>query len=265
MESKSTVTSADGTSIAFERDGTGEPVILIGGALYSPVVTTDLAKHLASHLTVVRYDRRGRGDSTDTSPYALEREIEDLSALITELGGAAALYGHSAGAGLALLATRRGLPVTKLVLHDVPFAPTDEERRNSRELASRIKSALSEDRRDDALEMFLTSMGLPPQIVDPMREDPAMQAIAHTIAYEFELLNDGLGARPTFLEEATGVAIPALVLSSATSPPWMTEIGRQVAGALPNGQQQALEHEEMMVPPEVLGVALADFLATQDR
>jgi pimeloyl-ACP methyl ester carboxylesterase len=121
------VASADGAQIAFERFGEGRPLILVGGALCDRAATRPLAEELAHHFAVINYDRRGRGDSGDSSPYAVEREIEDLGALIAEVGGTALLYGHSSGACLALQAAARGLPVTRLVLHEPPYGPDDED------------------------------------------------------------------------------------------------------------------------------------------
>src|SRR5215210_3793492 len=105
------VTSADGTSIAFERFGDGQPVIVVGGATCDRAMTRPLAEELAHHFMVINYDRRGRGDSGDTKPYAIEREIEDLGALIAEAGGEASVYAHSSGAGLALHAAAHGLHI----------------------------------------------------------------------------------------------------------------------------------------------------------
>jgi pimeloyl-ACP methyl ester carboxylesterase len=160
------VTSADGTPIAFERLGDGQPVIVVGGATCDRVKTRPTAEELAKHFTVFNYDRRGRGDSGDTTPYAVEREIEDIGALIAEAGGTASVYGHSSGAGLALHAVAHGLPITKLVLHEPPYVPdVEEERRNSQEIGERIKFLLAEDRRGDAVELAMTMAGMPAEVV----------------------------------------------------------------------------------------------------
>src|SRR5215203_2178151 len=146
------VTSADGTPIAFERLGDGPPIIVVGGAICDRAMTRPTAEQLAQHFTVINYDRRGRGDSGDTAPYAVEREIEDLGALIAEAGGRASVYAHSSGAGLALHAAAQDLPIAKLVLHEPPYVPDgEEERRISREYAKNLKAILSEGRRGDAV------------------------------------------------------------------------------------------------------------------
>ena len=259
------VTSADGTPIAFERLGDGQPVIVVGGATCDRVKTRPTAEELAKHFTVFNYDRRGRGDSGDTTPYAVEREIEDLGALIAEAGGTASVYGHSSGAGLALHAAAHGLPITKLVLHEPPYVPDgEEERRISREYAEKLKTILAEDRRGDAVELFMTTVGMPQEMVDQMRHDPAwvgLEAIAPTLAYDSEVMGDIIrgGTIPT--DQASSVTIPTLVLSGGASPAWMIDVGRQIAETMPNGRHRVLEGQEHVVVPEVLVSVLAEFFA----
>src|ERR671914_806367 len=144
------VTSRDGTPITFDR-----------------VLMRPTAEELAKHFTVFNYDRRGRGDSRDTTPYAVEREIEDIGALVAEAGGTASMYGHSSGAGLVLHAAAHGLTIAKLVLHDPPYAPDgdQEARRISREYGQNLKDMLSEARRGDAVELFMTLVGMPQEMV----------------------------------------------------------------------------------------------------
>src|SRR3954451_7910104 len=121
------VTSKDGTSIAYDRSGEGPAVILVGGGIVDRSENAPLVPVLAKHFTVFNYDRRGRGDSSDTTPYAVEREIEDIGALVAEAGGKASVYGHSSGAGLVLHAAAHGVPMAKIVLHDPPYAPDGDE------------------------------------------------------------------------------------------------------------------------------------------
>lgn len=257
-ESTTTVTSADGTPIAVARSGDGPPVVLVGGALRSPVATPDLAARLAPHLTVLLYDRRGRGRSGDTKPYAVEREIEDLAALISEAGGSAAVYGHSSGCGLALRAAAHGLPIRALVLHDTPFSTDDEERTAADEQVATIRELLSQGRRGEALEAFLAPMGVPPEMLEEMTSDPDGLALAPTIPYDFEVLDD---RDVNFTELARGVRQPALVLSTRTAPPFMTEMGRRIADALPDGRQAFVENRELMVSPDELAPPLIEFLS----
>jgi pimeloyl-ACP methyl ester carboxylesterase len=185
------------------------------------------AEELAKHFTVFNYDRRGRGDSGDTAPYAVEREIEDLGALVIEAGGQASVYGHSSGAGLVLHAAAHGLPIAKIVLHDPPYAPDGDEeaRRSSREYGETLKAVLSEDRRGDAVELFMTMVGMPQEMVEGMRHTPrwtGLEAIAPTLAYDSEVMGD-IGRDGTIpVDQASRVTVPALVLTGGADYPWMT-------------------------------------------
>ena len=260
-----TVISADGTPIAYERLGDGQPVIVVGGLLCDRAKTRPLAEELAKHLTVINYDRRGRGDSGDTAPYAVEREIEDLGALIAEVGGTASVYGHSSGAGLVLHAAAHGLPIAKLVLHEPPYVPdTKEERRIAQEFAETLTPILAQGRRGDAVELVMTTiLGLPPEIVSQMRNEPswaAMEAMAPTIAYDSEIMGDSRGGTAP-LDLVGAVTVPTLVLCGGASPAWMIDITRQIAEALPNGRHRVLAGQEHVVPPEMLVPVLMEFFA----
>jgi len=257
-------TSADGTAIAFERVGEGPPVIVVDGALCDRSANRPLAEQLAPRFTVINYDRRGRGDSGDTAPYAVEREIEDLGALIAEAGGAASLYGHSSGAGLALHAAAHGLPVSKLVLHEPPYgAGSDEEVREAKRFAEDLERLLADDRRGDAVELFMTITGMPPELIAETRAHPwwaNAEVIAPTLAYDSAVMGDaGGGVMP--VDVAARATPPALVLCGGASPEWMIDVGRQLAGALPEGQHAVLEGQEHNVAPAVLAPVLAEFLA----
>src|SRR5438270_2398156 len=143
------VVSKDGTRIAFDRHGDGQPIILVVGAFNERSTGTPLATFLAPHFAAYTYDRRGRGDSGDTAPYAVDREIDDLAALIAEAGGAAAVFGYSSGAMLALHAAARGLPITRLVLYDPPYMvqpPTGEP-----DHAARLADLIAGGRRGEAV------------------------------------------------------------------------------------------------------------------
>lgn len=165
-----TVNSADGTAIAFERFGDGQPVIVVGGASCDRAMTRPTAEHLAAHFNVINYDRRGRGDSGDSGAYAVQREIEDLAALIAEAGGTASAYGHSSGAALVLRAAAAGLSIDKVVLHEPPYATSEDEQRLAPEHSAQLAAILAEGRRGDAMELFLTGVGMPPEVVEQMRQ-----------------------------------------------------------------------------------------------
>jgi pimeloyl-ACP methyl ester carboxylesterase len=260
-----TVTSSDGTTIAFDRLGDGPPVIVVGGQLCDRALTRPTAEELAKRFTVFNYDRRGRGGSGDTSPYALEREVEDIGALIAEARGKASVYGHSSGAALALHAAA-GLPISKLVLHEPPYNPEGDEyrQRATRKEAEHIRTLLAEDRRGEAVEYFWASIGMPQEMVDEMRQTPRwaeLEAMAPTMAYDSEVMGDigRGGAVPTDL--AGRVRCETLVLVGGASPEWMIDVARQVAKAMPQGRYRVLEGQEHVVPPEILVPVLAEFLA----
>jgi pimeloyl-ACP methyl ester carboxylesterase len=262
MKTEHNAMSRDGTPIAFERLGDGEALILVGGALQGRATYHSLAEELSRHLTVVNYDRRGRGDSGDTAPYAVEREIEDLRALIAAAGGTASVYGHSSGAGLVLHAAARGLPLDKIVLHEPPFGSgSEEERRAEQEEAEQISALLAQNRRVDAVTLYFASMGLPTEVVQHLAQDPAMLANAPTIRYDpYEVMSEHSRGGVTPAEQASRVTLPALVLAGGASPEWMIDASRQIADALPNGRLRVLEGHDHVVPPDVLAPVLAEFI-----
>jgi pimeloyl-ACP methyl ester carboxylesterase len=256
--------SADGTLIAYDRSGTGPPLILVTGALCDRALMAPTAKTLSSRLAVFNYDRRGRGDSGDTTPYAIEREVEDLGAIIAEAGGSASLYGHSSGAGLALHAAAAGLSVDKLVLHDPPYVPGGEDdQRGAREYGEQLRALLSDGRRGDAVERFMTLVGMPQEAVTGMREGPGwagLERIAPTLAYDSEVMGDVSRGGAIPVDTLRAVTVPTLVLTGGADHPWMIDVGRRMAEALPTGRHRILEGEEHSVPPEVLAPVLFEFL-----
>ena len=259
-----TVHSADGTPIAVEWSGEGPPVVLVAGALCDRGSTRPLAEALAGRFRVAGYDRRGRGDSGDTPPYAVEREVEDLAAVLADAGGTASVYGHSSGAGLVLHAAARGLPIDRLVLHEPPYGlGGEEELRDAREYARRLRAVLAEDRNGDAVELFMTTVGMPPELVRQQRAEPwwpRLEALAPSLAYDSAVMGDvDGGAIPAGLLGAA--AMPATVLGGGASPEWMLEAGRRMAAAMPRGRFQVLEGQDHNVDPSVLAPVLTELLA----
>ncbi|NUU26494.1 MAG: alpha/beta fold hydrolase, partial [Streptomycetaceae bacterium] len=187
--------SQDGTAIAYDRSGTGDPVVLIGGALCDRMIHNELAAALAPHFTVFNYDRRGRGESGDTKPYAVARELEDLAAVLTEAGGTAAVYGISSGGALALEAAAAGLPVTKAVAYEPPYAVDASARDQAAEYGYAVPELIAQGRPEEALVAFLRTVGTPPEAIEGMRTMPfwaGMVAIAPTLAYDFQVMGDNL-------------------------------------------------------------------------
>jgi pimeloyl-ACP methyl ester carboxylesterase len=264
------VASPDGTTIAFDRLGDGPPVILVCGAMCDRALMRPTAEELANHFTVFNYDRRGRGDSSDTAPYAVEREIEDIGALAAEAGGTAFVYGHSSGAGLVLHAAAYGLPLVKIALHDPPYAPDGDEegRRTSREYGENLGAMLSQARRGDAVELFMSTVGMPQEMVEEMRHTPRwveLEALAPTLAYDSEVMGDTSTEGTIPVEVASKVAVPALVLTGGADYPWMIDVGRRLAEAMPNGRHRVLEGQEHAVPPEVLVPVLKEYFSNHEE
>ncbi len=258
------VTSADGTRIAYERDGEGSPVVVIGGIFCDRRRTADLAGHLAEWFSVINYDRRGRGESGDTRPYAVAREIDDLAALIDAAGGSAMVYGHSSGAGLALHAAAAGLPITRLVLHEPPYGPDDAGSRSSaRALAERVRAAIEADREGDAIAHFFDALGLDRDIVAALRANPAMLAVARTMPYDFEVMGDFTGGIvPEDLVRA--VRMPTLVLAGGASPDFFRRTAERIVRLLPDGAEALLEDHDHDAPGEVVAPVVARFFAAAD-
>ena len=259
-----TVTSADGTRIAYEVVGDGPPLVAVCGATCDRALMRPTAQSLGEHFTTVDYDRRGRGDSGDTLPYAVEREVEDIAALIDQVGGRAHLYGHSSGAGLVLHAVAAGLPVDTFVLHDPPHSPDDDSsREEARRYGQTIRDLLARDERGAALETFCRLTGMPDEVIEGMRGTPRwaeLTALAPTLAYDSAVMGDieRGGAVPE--DVAARVTRPGLVLVGGESPPFMTEVSRRLAIVLPQADHQVIEGHGHVVPPDVLAAAVAQHL-----
>jgi pimeloyl-ACP methyl ester carboxylesterase len=255
------VTSNDGTTIAYDRLGEGPAIVLVSGGSVDRQSNAGLASVLASRFTVYNYDRRGRGPSGDTQPYAIEREIEDIDAVIQAAGGSAHLYGSSSGAALALMAAK-ALPgrVRKLALWEPPFI-ADPNARPPRDTVQQYERMVGEGRRGDAVEYFMTQVvRLPADFAAFARTQPwwaDQEKIAHTLAYDGRIMGDY--SLP--LETAAAVAVPTIVLAGSASMPFMSETANELARVLPNGQARILDGQEHNVDPTVIGPALAEFLA----
>lgn len=257
------VSSRDGTRIAFDRLGDGPPLIVIGGILCDRQRTRPLAEALARRLTVIHFDRRGRGESGDTPPYAVDREIDDIAALIDAAGGRAAVYGHSSGAGLALRAAARGLPITRLVLHEPPYGGDDEEsRRGARALAEAVCAAIAADRRADAIATFLTAAGLPPETVAAWASDPSMLAMAPTMAHDVAVMGELETGGTIPVDRVRAIRVPTLVLAGGASPDFFRDTAARLAELLPDGRCTVLDGADHGAPAEVVAPVVADFVTS---
>jgi pimeloyl-ACP methyl ester carboxylesterase len=263
------VTSADGTLIAFEQlGGDGPPLVVVGGASCDRAKMRGVSEGFARDFTVINYDRRGRGDSGDTQPYAVEREVEDIAALVERAGGSASVYGHSSGAGLALHAAAGGVNVHNLILHEPPYSPDREEDRNeARRYARTLGALLEQGRRGDAMELFFTIAGMPAEMVAEMRNGdpswPALEALAPTLAYDSEVMGDERTGAALPLDLAARTKARTLVLVGGASSDWMIDVGRQLAAAIPEGEHRVLDGQGHVVPPEILAPMVAEFVTAR--
>jgi pimeloyl-ACP methyl ester carboxylesterase len=254
-----TARSADGTSIAFERAGTGPPLILVDAALgfrgFGPM--GPLAAELASTFTVITYDRRGRGASTDTPPYAVEREVEDLQALVEGAGGSAFAYGFSSGAVLLLHAALAGIALPRLALLEPPLALDDEP--DGSDLGAEIAELVAAGRPGDAVEHFNKSIGVPEEMLAGMRDAPfwpTLEQAAHTLVYDTTITS----SLP--LDRVSAISTPVLVLTSKGSDERLPTWGDWLRETLPDASLRTLEGEWHGVAPEVLAPELKQFFTS---
>jgi pimeloyl-ACP methyl ester carboxylesterase len=257
-----TVASADGTMIAFDRYGGGPPVIMTAGAFNTRSQTEPLARALAPRFTALNYDRRGRGDSGDTAPYSVEREIDDIAALITAADGSASVFGHSSGATLALKAAASGLPVTHVVLYEPPFNTDDNDPALPAGFAGELAELVAAGRRGDAVELYQTrAVGIPREVVAQMRHAPfrpGLEAIAHTLAYDAAIVGDR--SLPAAL--LATVTVSALVITGEQSPPFLRNAAQAAAQTLPNGRLAVLPGQGNDLNPDATAPVMAEFLAS---
>jgi pimeloyl-ACP methyl ester carboxylesterase len=261
-----TIQSKDGTTLAYDVYGSGPALIYITGAScfrsFWPVVQD--AKAFAKEFTVYNYDRRGRGDSSDTQPYAIEREVEDIEALIDEAGGKASLYGHSSGAVLALeVALRLGDKVEKVVMYDPAYACDEAEQAEYAILSQRVYTLLAAGKNAQAMTTFFKGIGMPKIFTYLVRLMPGwktMVALAPTLAYDIALTRD----LPP-LERAARVAVPVQVIVGEKSPSGMHGVARQLAGAIPGATSIQLAGQDHMVSAKALLPLLVSFLKSRPQ
>ncbi len=262
------VTSADGTRIGYDRVGDGPTVVLVDGATGFRAVNstgTRIAELLAASRTVITYDRRGRGESGDTAPYAVEREVEDLDALIDEAGGSAFVYGISSGAVLALEAASR-LPakIAKLALYEPPFIVDDSRPPAAADYVQQLNTLLASGRRGDAVRLFMRHVGMPAPLVSLMRFMPAwgkLKRVAHTLPYDGEIMGDTQLGRPLPAARWPGTKVKTLVIVGGKSPAFFHSGTRMLADLLPDAEHRVLAGQTHMVKAKVLAPVLVDHLA----
>lgn len=260
-----TVTSKDGTKIAFDRLGSGPAVILVNGALADRAASADLARLLAQQFTVYSYDRRGRGDSGDSKTYLLEREIEDIEALIDASGGAAHLVGFSSGAALSLqAASALGPKIKKLAIYEAPYDEAEGAATKWQTYRSEQADLLDAGRRGDAVLHHLTFVGVPEPAIAEMTASPAwagMEQMAPTLRYDVAAIGDD---RSVPVERAAQIKASVLVLDGGASReamPFMRVSADKIAQAVPNGRRHTIEGEGHNVSPTAIAPVLIEFFS----
>ncbi|MBB5331266.1 alpha/beta fold hydrolase [Tunturiibacter gelidoferens] len=260
----SRVVSKDGTEIAYDREGSGAAVVLVDGALGTRSTSTkpELVRLLAQRFTAYSYDRRGRGESGDTGPYAVAREVEDIEALIMEAGGTAFVYGHSSGAALGLeAALALGRKVRALAMYEAPYNDDEAAQQSRKKYVIELEALLAEGRREDAVLLFLEHLQIPAQQVEMMRGLPLwgeFMAAAPTLAYDAAVLGE-TGRVP--VERAALLEPPALVMNGGASYPFMAETAQTLSKIMPQAHLHVLEGQTHGANPTVLAPVLAQFFS----
>jgi len=255
-----TTRSKDGTTLAYDVYGSGPPLIYITGAScfrsFKPVLKD--AKAFAKEFTVFNYDRRGRGDSDNTLPYAIDREIEDVEAMIDAAGGTAYLYGHSSGAVLALEAAMRlGRKVKKVAMYDAPYLHDETEKAEYLQLGRNVCQLLEQGKNSEAIRSFFKGIGIPKIFVFFIRltpDWPTMVALAPTLAYDIAMTSG-----PPPVDRASRVTVPVQVMAGEKSPSDMHTVGSQLASAIPNAGFVQLADQDHLVDAKALLPVLSRF------
>jgi pimeloyl-ACP methyl ester carboxylesterase len=263
------VTSADGTSIAFTATGSGPALVIVDGAIshrqFNPTEQA-VAQELADRYSVYTFDRRGRGESGDADAYSVQAEVGDIAALIEHAGGAAALVGFSSGGVLALEAALAGLSVRGLALYEPPFVVSADRAPLAADYRERIQQAVAQGRPGDAVAQFLTeAANMPAEFVEPMRAEPywvGMEQVAPTLAYDAAVMGQTMSGDPAQLQRYAAVTTPTLVMHGGATEAWLAAGAAAIAGVLPNSRQQTLPDQTHDVSADALVPVLSEWLPT---
>ncbi|RFU88210.1 alpha/beta hydrolase [Streptomyces triticagri] len=259
MEDISFVHSPDGTPIAHRRTGDGPPVVIVSGALCTASDESPLADELAAQgFTAVAYDRRGRGASGDTGPYAVAREVEDLAAVIEAAGGSAFVYGTSSGAALAFEAAAAGLPVTGVAGYEPPMTTDDDGTPGRLAHSARLQELIASGRHDVAVAHFVSGTGAPAEVIEELRGTEAWAgwvALAPSIGYDYAVLGDSLVP----VDRMARITVPLLVMNGTKSFDFMVPAAELIARTAPRGRHRLLEGQTHEVDPAVLAPVLCEF------
>ncbi len=261
-----TLTSPDGTTIAFDQIGSGPPLIVVYGAFgyHAYPMVQELTRQLAQNFTVINYDRRGRGDSTDVQPYSVEREIEDLTMLIEHLGGSAAVFGFSSGAALALAATAADAPITALTLYEPPFVVDHSGLVPPTDLRTRVQQHVRQGKRGKAVGSFMREyMGVPGFVIGIMHLLPVwskLTEIAHTIPYDLAIMGENASGEPLRPERWSAVTVPVLVMYGDKSQTFFKHGAAATAQVLSHGEELVLPKANHNMKPSLVVPHITKFL-----
>lgn len=261
-----TLISKDGTIISYEKIGTGPSLILVSSAAADHKDAEQLAVQLANHFTVFNYDRRGRGQSTDSSKYAVEREVEDIDALINEAGGNSFLFGSSSGAVLALEAANKlGDKVTKLFMYEPPFIIDQSRPRVPANYVQHLNNLIGEGKRNEAVEYYMIeALGIPSEYLEYMKADPSwnsMEGMAHTLAYDGMIMGETQSGKP-LPGDRWKVNIPTAIMVGENSEHYFHAAAKSLVELLPLAKYQTLsgqDHSAVVMAPNVLSNEMVNF------
>jgi pimeloyl-ACP methyl ester carboxylesterase len=264
------VTSKDGTTIDYTKTGTGPALIVVTGATQFRAFDSSLAvlaKLLVNDLTVITYDRRGRGESGNTMPFSPEREIEDIAALIAgPAGGRASVLGYSSGAVVALEAAVAGLPIDKVIMYEPPFVlPESGFPPPPADYVEALNRMTASGDRDAAPAYFMQTVGMPPQAIEGAKQSPMwpiMQSVGPTIAYDGQFMFDAYYTDHKFPARWQKATMPVLVANGDKSFPFMPSAAEAVAKELPNATRKVLAGQDHGPKPDVFAPVIRDFLGT---
>lgn len=245
--------SADGTTIAYQHSGTGPALVFVVGAFCDRHTTASLAEGLAARYTVYEYDRRGRGDSGDTPPYAVDREIEDLAALVAEVGAPVRAYGHSSGAALVLEAAASGVPFEQLAVYEPPYVSGA-----TLAVADELAALAAEGRNGEVVEGFLALSGVPAELIARMKAGERwshMTSFAPTLPYEVRLCNDGTAP----MARLARITAPTLAMAGGDSAGWARDGAPLIAASVAHGESRVLPDQGHGADDHVLIPVLTEF------
>ncbi|HEY7283430.1 MAG TPA: alpha/beta hydrolase [Actinomycetota bacterium] len=267
-----TVISKDGTPIAYDRVGEGPALVVVDGAFAHPAInptTGQLGALLSPAFTVVSYARRGRGESGDTKPFAKQREIEDLGAVVEAVGGTAFVLGGSSGSFLVLDAAAAGLPIRRLAVYEPPIIVDDSRPPLPADYVEHLDRLTAEGRIGDAVAYFMTAaMGMPEPMVDGMRQGPfwpELEKVAPTLAYDGTFVAETMSGRPLDPARWTGIEAPVLVIDGGASESFMHTGADALAAVLEHAERRTLEGQTHDVAADVLAPVLAEFFGPAGR